>query len=187
MVSANEQTKISIIMPVYNTPENFLRPAIESVLNQTFKDFELIIVNDGSTKNNVSNVVKSYSDNRIKYIDNKHVGAACARNIGLDNAGGDFILIMDSDDVVDTNLYATLIKLADSYNPDIVIFNIYGDKDDGTIEQYENVIPFKITNSGNTTKMVRRKLINDNYIRFQDLSTCNGVCFAYTCLAYATK
>ncbi len=182
-----ETPKISVIMPVYNTPENFFRPAIESVLNQTFKNFELIIVNDGSTKNDITGVVKSYFDDRIKYINMLHIGAANARNVGLEMAIGDFILIMASDDVVDRNLYENLIKLANSYKPDIVIFNIYGGKDDGTIELYENIIPFKITNPGDSTKMVRRKLINNNYIRFQDLSSCNDVCFSYTCLAYATK
>ena len=58
---------VSVIMPVYNTKEEYLRSAIESILNQTFTDFELIIVNDGST-NNVEDVVLSYKDERIKYL-----------------------------------------------------------------------------------------------------------------------
>ena len=58
---------VSVIMPVYNTKEEYLRSAIESILNQTFTDFELIIVNDGST-NNVEDVVLSYKDERIKYF-----------------------------------------------------------------------------------------------------------------------
>ena len=56
--------KISVLMPVYNTPENYLRPAIESILGQTYQDFEFVILNDASTDENVEKIVKSYTDKR---------------------------------------------------------------------------------------------------------------------------
>ena len=59
--------KVSVLMPVYNTKEEYLKETIESILNQTFTDFEFIILNDGSTDGNVERVVKSYTDNRIRY------------------------------------------------------------------------------------------------------------------------
>ncbi|MEA4910593.1 putative glycosyltransferase EpsJ [bioreactor metagenome] len=91
--------KVSVIMPVYNG-EKFLGEAIESVLNQTFKDFELIIVNDGS-KDNSLNIIKEYGnkDNRIKIIDQINQGVSVARNIGIKKSSGEYIAFLDSDDI----------------------------------------------------------------------------------------
>ena len=91
--------KVSVIMPVYNTKEEYLREAIESVLNQTFSDFELLIVNDGS-ENYIEKIIKSYSDKRIHYYRLKHhQGTSAARNLALSKATGEYIALMDSDDV----------------------------------------------------------------------------------------
>lgn len=91
-------TKISVIMPVYNTEENYLREAIESILNQTFTDFEFLILNDGST-NNVQEVLESYDDKRIKIIQGKHKGVGYARNHLVKISQGKYIATMDSDDI----------------------------------------------------------------------------------------
>jgi glycosyltransferase involved in cell wall biosynthesis len=89
---------VSVNMPVYNTSE-FLREAIESILNQTFADFEFIIVNDCSTDNS-REIISSYKDSRIKYIENPvNLGVAETRNIAIKNSAGKYIAIMDSDDV----------------------------------------------------------------------------------------
>lgn len=85
-------------MPVYNTKEEWLREAIESILNQTYKDFEFIILNDGST-NNAEEVILSYKDERIKYIKHENCGIAKTLNKGLDIAKGEYIARMDSDDI----------------------------------------------------------------------------------------
>lgn len=89
--------KVSVIIPTYNRAK-FLKRAINSVLNQTFKDFELIIVDDGST-DDTSEVIYNFGDSRIKYIRyEKNKGAAVVRNTGIKNAKGDFIAFQDSDD-----------------------------------------------------------------------------------------
>lgn len=91
---------VSVIMPVYNTREKYLREAIESILNQTFNDFELVIVNDGSTDENCEKVLLSYNDNRIKYYKNsQNSGLVYTRNRLLELAQGEYIANMDSDDV----------------------------------------------------------------------------------------
>lgn len=91
--------KISVIMPVYNTEESYLREAIESILNQTFADFEFIIINDGST-NNAQDVILSYKDSRINYVVNeKNLGLIKTLNKGFDLAKGEYIARMDSDDI----------------------------------------------------------------------------------------
>ena len=90
--------KVSVIMPVYNTKEEYLREAIESILNQTFPDFEFIIINDGST-NNAEDIILSYKDKRIRYIKQKNSGVAKTLNYGFDIAQGKYIARMDSDDI----------------------------------------------------------------------------------------
>ena len=88
---------ISVILPAYNA-EKFLKHSIDSILNQTEKDFELIIVNDGSTDNS-EDIILSYNDPRIAYVKQENQGAAAARNTGLDIAKGEFIAWQDADDV----------------------------------------------------------------------------------------
>ncbi len=88
---------ISAIMPVYNGAK-FLRESIESILNQTEGDFELIIVNDGSTDEG-EEIILSYTDPRIVYIKQDNAGEAAARNTGLEHARGDFIAWQDADDI----------------------------------------------------------------------------------------
>lgn len=90
---------ISVLLPVYNTKEEYLRKCIESILNQTFPNFELIILNDGST-NNVEEVINSYNDSRIKYFRNeKTQGITEVRNKLVSFATGKYIAVTDHDDI----------------------------------------------------------------------------------------
>ena len=116
--------KISAIMPVYNT-ENFLSRSIECVLNQTLKDFELIIVNDGSTDNS-STIIEKYAscDSRIKVINKNNQGLGYARNSGLEYATGEYIFFIDSDDTIEINTFEELYLIAIKNDPDIIVFNM---------------------------------------------------------------
>lgn len=90
---------ISVIMPVYNTKEEYLREAIESILKQSYTDFELIIVDDCSDEY-IVNMVSSYDDNRIKYFRlPTNQGAAAARNFAIAKSSGKYLAFMDSDDI----------------------------------------------------------------------------------------
>ena len=90
--------KISVIMPVYNG-DKYLKEAVDSILNQTFSDFEFIIIDDGST-DNTEQIIKSYDDKRILYIKNEqNLGVAESLNKGLDMAKGEYIARMDADDI----------------------------------------------------------------------------------------
>ena len=106
--------QISVIMPVYNTSQ-YLRRSIESVLNQTYKDFELICINDGSTDNSLE-ILQEYAthDPRIKIINQENAGLSCARNSALEIAQGEYISFIDSDDFWAENfldvLYTNLTK-----------------------------------------------------------------------------
>jgi glycosyltransferase involved in cell wall biosynthesis len=97
---------ITAMMPVFNA-EQFVGAAIESVLGQTEADLELIIVDDGSTDRS-EDVIRSYSDSRIRYLKTEHVSCASARNVALDHARGDYIVFQDADDVSAPARFATL-------------------------------------------------------------------------------
>jgi glycosyltransferase involved in cell wall biosynthesis len=116
----------TIIMPVYNA-EKYLKTAIDSVLNQTFKDFELIIVNDGSKDTSLA-ISKDYAvlDNRIHIINlEKNAGLSNARNVGLKQAQGKYITYLDSDDYIDNNILEILSETIAKDNPDAVKFGLY--------------------------------------------------------------
>lgn len=109
-------TKISVLMPVYNTKEEYLRASIESILNQTFKDFEFIIVNDGST-NNAEEVILSYKDDRIKYFKQENQGIVGALNNAWSKASGKYLARMDSDDIAHPERFAKQIRFLEE-NPE---------------------------------------------------------------------
>lgn len=100
-IQENESALVSVIMPVYNTRYDYLKIAIESILNQTYKNLELIIVDDCSQTDIFNDVVRAFQDERIHFIRNeKHIGlgASHARNIGMSYAKGKYIAVLDSDD-----------------------------------------------------------------------------------------
>jgi glycosyltransferase involved in cell wall biosynthesis len=119
-----ENIKVSIIIPVYNV-EKYLVQCLESVINQTLKEIEIICVNDGSTDNS-THILKEYAqmDQRIKIINKKNAGLGAARNTGMDYACGEFIGFLDSDDWVDNKMYEKLYKNAISNNSEVVMLNI---------------------------------------------------------------
>lgn len=117
--------KFSIIIPVYNV-EKYIKKCLDSVFSQTYKDYEVIVVNDG-TKDNSMNIVKEYD---VKIINQKNQGLSEARNVGLKNAKGEYILFLDSDDYIEKDLLKELDKSI-SNKPDVVRFQIqevYEDK-----------------------------------------------------------
>ena len=123
---------ISIIVPIYNS-EKDLDQCIESIVNQTYKNLEIILVNDGSTDNSI-NVCKKWksNDSRIILIDKQNEGVAKARNDGLKRATGDYIGFVDHDDFIDPKMYETMLKDMQEHNVDIVMCSSTGVYEDGT-------------------------------------------------------
>ncbi|MCI7189013.1 MAG: glycosyltransferase family 2 protein [Fusobacterium mortiferum] len=116
------QPKISVIIPVYGV-EKYIRQCLESIINQTYKNLEIIVVNDG-TKDNSMKIVEEYlSDERIKIINKQNGGLSSARNRGIEEATGDYISFIDSDDWIDLNMYKELCsQLIDE---DILIYRFF--------------------------------------------------------------
>lgn len=101
--------KFSIIVPVYNV-EKYLKKCINSILNQTYKNYEIIIINDGSTDKS-KKILESYKNiDNVKIINQTNKGLSVARNIGIKNATGDYLLFVDSDDYIDNDLLENLNK-----------------------------------------------------------------------------
>ena len=123
--------KISVIVPIYNV-EPYLKKCIDSIINQTYKNLEIILVDDGSP-DNCGQICDDYAkkDTRIKVIHKKNGGLSDARNAGLEVCTGNFLSFVDSDDWIELNTYEVMMKNMNEYNADIVVSNInyvYKDK-----------------------------------------------------------
>ena len=115
--------KISIIIPVYNT-EKYIEKCLNSILNQTFNDFEVIAIDDGSTDSSLEILKKYESDERFVIIHKENEGQAVARNIGIKKASGEYITFVDSDDYIDKNMLEDLYRLVQEKDADVAICDI---------------------------------------------------------------
>lgn len=173
--------RVSVIMPVYNA-EKYISKAIESILKQSFNDFELIIIDDGS-KDNSLNIIKSYHDARIVLIENKtNRGVVYSRNIGLEVAKGEYIALMDADDIAPLNRLQREVECLDADN-NIDCINgkiIFIDEEDKEIGMgrspfwnykyvkasliFQNVI-------GNGSTLLRKSTLQKYNIQYRDIGT----------------
>ena len=128
-----EKDKISIIVPVYNV-EKFLIQCVESITNQTYKNIEIILVDDGSTDNSGKICDElATKDERIKVIHKENAGVSCARNVGMDAATGEYLMFPDSDDFLFENSCEVLVNKIKSEKADFVIGNYSNCNEDGTL------------------------------------------------------
>lgn len=140
--------KVTVLMSVYNTEEEYLREAIESILNQTYKDFEFLIINDGST-NNAEDVILSYKDNRIRYVLNEqNLRLIASLNKGLDMAQGEYIARFDSDDISRSQRLEKQVKFMDEH-PNIGLL--------GT--QYESFPKKRVSDGLTDSKLIKEALL----------------------------
>ena len=118
-----KKIKFSIIVPVYNV-EKYIYKCIESILNQTYDNFELIVVNDG-TKDKSIDVVMQFKDKRIKILNKKNGGLSDARNYGMKYATGDYVWFIDSDDYIESNALKEINKCLEKKEYDLIMFRLY--------------------------------------------------------------
>lgn len=113
--------KVSIVVPIYNV-ENYVLKCIETLTNQTYKNIEIILVNDGSTDNSYKFAQKAaLTDNRIKLYTKENGGVSDARNFGIKKATGDYLILVDSDDTIDTNAVFKMVKILEKHDADMVM------------------------------------------------------------------
>ena len=186
------QPKISVIVPVYKC-EKYLVAGVDSILNQTFSDFEIILVDDGSPDNSGA-LCDEYAkkDSRIVVIHKKNGGLSSARNAGLDVAKGDYIAFIDSDDWVDKSFIETLLNAIESENADMSACKFCRTKGDEATREYFNEDVKVITEDkffGVFTensyagyacnKLFKNTIIKNNNLRF-DETIFNGEDFPFT-------
>ena len=177
---------ISVIVPVYNC-ENVLHYCIDSILNQTYKDFELILVDDGSTDKS-GKICDEYADkdSRIRVFHKKNGGVSSARNVGIDNANGEYICFIDSDDYVNEDYLESLIRTKNKYPESGNIWccfttvNSYGGnpQNSNCIKSDKDCVEFdrsqimtlheKWLDAGPVCKLYSKEVIVKNLIRFNE-------------------
>ena len=198
--------KVSVIIPVYNV-EKYLRECLDSVINQTLRDIEIICINDGSTDNSLE-ILKKYAqkDNRIVLINKENEGAGEARNKGLEKAQGDFVIFFDSDDYMATDCLEKLINKAQKVNADITICRSYrfdDGKDNFTIMNWaikDKFLPqatfcpkeipskvFQFCVGWPWDKLYKREFVVNNNLKFQNLRHSNDTFFVLFSLCCATS
>ena len=125
MVSMSNRVKVSVLVPIYNV-EEFLPECLDSLVNQTLKEIEIICINDGS-KDGSLKILKEYAskDKRIKIIDKKNTGYGDSMNQGLKKATGEYVGIVESDDFIDKDAFEKLYKIAKDKNVEVVKSNYY--------------------------------------------------------------
>lgn len=194
------EVKVSVIIPVYNV-EKYLHECMDSIINQTLKEIEIICVDDGSTDSSLS-ILNDYAskDNRITVVQQENQGAGVARNTGLDLAKGEYLSFLDPDDFFELNMLEATYNKAIETDVDIVIFgcNTYNDTTNlfsETVQKLEfekdiftpSDISEKIFNSfGHAAwnKLFKSSFIKESQLYFQPLFRANDKYF--TCIALAT-
>ncbi len=171
--------KISVVVPVYNV-EKYLETCLNSIINQSYKNLEIIVVNDGSTDNSLE-ICKKYQklDNRIILIDQKNKGLSAARNVGILKATGDYIHFIDSDDFITLNYYEKMLEALSDTDADIVVGGFYYEKYKESSIKYDSVYCYtgmedKFIKSQLYFKrfvwryLIKRSLLKDNNILFTE-------------------
>lgn len=203
----NNEIKVSVILPVYNV-EQFLEQCLDSIVNQTLREIEIICIDDGSTDNSL-NILKHYAqeDARITVLQQKNAGAGAARNKGLEVAQGKYLSFLDSDDFFEPLMLEKAYCEAEKREVDFIVFrcNQYDNQEkifknmDWTIRKY--LLPkqeiffyqdidhdiFRLFNGWAWDKLYRKSFVDAHNLTFQEIRTSNDVYFVFSALIKAKR
>ncbi len=157
--------KITVIVPVYNV-EHYLDKCLDSVIKQTYKNIEIIVVNDGSTDSSGA-ICKEFAeiDHRIIYIEQENAGLSAARNTGLENMSGDYVTFVDSDDWIEQDYVETLYQKIVEYQADIAVGNYY------SFNESEGMFYFHILGDSYYEKVYDNVSIFENLYESQEMKS----------------
>ena len=199
--------KVSVVIPIYNA-EKYLEQCIDSIVNQTLSDIEIILINDGS-KDGSGEICKKYlSDSRVIYYEKENEGLAAARQDGIDRASGEYIGFIDSDDWAEPDMYEKMYLAAKSNNSDVVLCNCfeYDEKKRreelraGAYNKQEilaEVLPKTLIRAdekgrrrnmrwSNCLRIYKKKMLDDNHIQFgRKFRRCQDLPFTFECMLYS--
>lgn len=186
---------ISVIVPVYNA-EKYIERCVDSILAQTYTDWELYLIDDGSEDNSLAKIKKYEKlESRIRVIHQNNQGAGASRNYGLDLVSGDYVVFVDSDDYIESSYFELLSK----HKEDIVFIDVNRRDDKGNIKAKERLSKFKhftkddilraqMTGKifwGGVRKAVKRKLIDKYNIRYTEHKVGEEALYSFLVLYYA--
>ncbi|MGM9882457.1 MAG: glycosyltransferase family 2 protein [Bacilli bacterium] len=189
--------KISVIIPVYNV-EKYLAKCLDSLINQEFSDYEIIVVNDGSPDNSQS-IIDSYVEKYPKIVKSyikENGGQGSARNLGISKAKGEYICFVDSDDFVESNFLNSIYNFALQGKYDVVVFDSYKVFDDGREKQYEKglveyssdiQINYILSLAGPCNKLFKRMLWVDNNLKFMEQTIYEDLAIIPTIAKYTKR
>ncbi len=203
----SKETYVSIIIPIYNA-QDYLEECLDSLLLQKLRNIEIICVNDGST-DNTANILKKYADKdkRITIIEQDNLGAATARNKGIEMARGEYLLFLDADDKFDTDLCNAAYYRSHIANADICLFGAkrydissskiepmtwvlrYKDLPSKLVFSTDDISEkiFQVTSACPWSKMLKRQFVLENDLKFQNLKNSNDVLFIRSACAIAKR
>ena len=201
-------TKISILIPVYNV-ENYLRKCLDSIIMQTFQDFEVICVDDGSDDKSFE-ILQEYQnkDKRFSVVRQEHRGVGAARNLALSLAKSKYIQFLDSDDFIESEMFEEMYDIAIKYDTDMVVCTSISRAPDGTFIEVNERSPvnkklaifnkpfnwkdcpdkiFNMFSPESWQVLYRKELLDKNGLRFPDLTSSNGSALGYIARICASK
>ena len=195
-----KDTKISILIPVYNV-ENYLRECLDSIIAQTFQDFKVICVDDGSDDKSFE-ILQEYQkkDKRFSVIRQEHKGVGAARNLALSLAKSKYIQFLDSDDFIEPEMLKEMYDTAVKYDTDMVVCTAVRRAPDGTFIEENDIVPvnknlaifntpfnwkdcpdkiFNMFSPESWQVLYKKELLDKNGLRFPDLTSSNGAALGY--------
>ncbi|MDO5555879.1 MAG: glycosyltransferase [Clostridia bacterium] len=190
-MESKKNPKVSIIIPVYNSGK-YIAKCLDSVLEQTYKDFEIIIINDGSTDNSKEIIIQyemKYS-NILKYIEQKNIGVAKTRNYGITIASGKYIMFIDNDDFINKDYIETFVRLIEKDNLDVVIGGYKRSNENGKILKslkLKNTEWSKLMILAPWAKIYKKEYLIEKDISFLDNNIGEDVYFNLQALMLSNK
>lgn len=165
--------KVSIIVPVYNTKDYIIR-CVDSLVNQTYKNIEIILVNDGSSDNSIDLVNEKYDDDRIVIVNQENMGSGQARNNGIKKASGDYLFFVDSDDFIDKDTISIMMNKMINDKVNLVICDYYKYFSDDNKIHINNIPNYDCNNDnqsvigmpGAVCKLFKKEIFNKYDIKF---------------------
>ncbi len=186
---------ISVVIPVYNR-EKYIKNCLDIMMSQSYKNLEIIVVNDGSTDGSVD-IIQQYSI--VKLINlKKNRGQSVARNIGMDNANGKYIHFMDDDDEINTTFYENLVKASEKNNADMACCGIIHQKSKGKTQLFKKEKSYtslkeklQVTYVGKWGYSVRylfkSEFLRKNNLKFEEGRLVEDLPFSFQAVFYANK
>lgn len=199
--------KVSVIIPVYNV-ENYLRQCLDSVVNQTLREIEIICVNDSSTDGSLA-ILEEYAqkDDRIQVITQPNAGAGAARNRGMDLAKGEYLSFLDSDDFFEPAMLEKAYNLAEQNRADFVVYKSdqYHTEENKFVPvswavREQEIPPYPVFNYRQLTdnvfkvfvgwawdKLFSREFVKKHQLRYQEQRTSNDMLFVFSAIVLAQR